>query len=147
MTREEMIKSFANAPGRCKMQCPYQKQCHNSDFCVFKEAALIIAADQEKIRELTEQARTMRDLVKIIHQYAKYMEERCFDYYKMIHDYNGGVEKKLWIPPKRRLATMRRRKTVAAKKKALRDRTLMDGDPQYAQPSSPPQEKIEEVLV
>lgn len=142
MTREEMIRSFVNVPGRCRQQCPYQDRCHHGDFCVFKEAALIMSADKEKIENLREQIHTLRDLVKLVGNYGEYMESRCVEYYDMIHAYNGGVEKKLYIPPRRKLAAKRRKKA-----KMLRNRELMDGDPKYADPSIVHQEKIEEVVV
>lgn len=142
MTREEMIRSFVNVPGRCRQQCPYQDRCHHGDFCVFKEAALVMSADKEKIENLRKQIQTLRDLIKIVGDYGSYMESRCFEYYDMIHDYNGGVTKKLYIPPKRKMAAKRLKKT-----KMLRNRELMDGDPKYADPSNIPKPKVEEVVV
>ena len=142
MTREEMIRSFVNVPARCGQKCPYQDRCHHGDFCVFKEAALIMSADKEKMENLRKQIYTLRDLIKIVGDYGAYMESRCFEYYDMIHDYNGGVEKQLYIPPRRKMAAKRRKKT-----KMLRNRELMDGDPQYADPSIEHYEKVEEVIV
>ena len=142
MTREEMIRSFVNVPGRCKQQCPYQDRCHHGDFCVFKEAALIMSADKEKIDNLREQIKTLRGLTKMVADYAGYMESRCYEYYDMIHDYNGGIVKQMYIPPKRKMAAKRMKAT-----KRLRNRELMDGDPRYADPSIVPDEKIEEVIV
>ena len=146
MKRDEMIRSFANAPGVCKQQCPYQSQCHHGDYCVFKEVALLLSADAEKIDNLKTQVRMLRDLCGMIINYGKYMEKSCFDYYDAIYAYNGGVEKKLWIPRKRELAARRRRKTMKAKK-MLRDRELMDGDPRYADPNAHHAEPIPETIV
>lgn len=150
MTREEMIRSFANTSARCKLQCPYSKTCHHGDFCIFKEVALMLSADKTRLAEMEEQVRIMKELCYVQLGYARYMEQRCFDYYDMIHAYNGGVEKKLWIPPRRRMAAERRRKTKAAKAaeaKRVRDKTKLDGDPQYAQNITPPREEAEEVIV
>lgn len=143
MTKAEMIKSFANVPGRCKMQCPYSADCQHGDYCIFKSVALTLSADNAKISELEEQKKILRGLCELQLNYTKYLEERCLDYYDMIHDYNGGVEKKLWIPPKRKYATKRRKKTV----KMLRNRELMDGDPKYADPDRIVTEHVEEVIV
>lgn len=143
MTKQDMIKSFANVPGRCKMTCPYSAGCHHGDYCIFKAVALTIQADTAKIKELEKQRNILRGLVDMLRKYAGYLEARCLDYYDMIHDYNGGVEKKLWIPPRRKYAAQRRKKTI----KKLRNRELMDGDPRYAENISPHSEPVEEVIV
>ena len=130
MTREEMIRSFSNAKGRCKMQCPYSFACNKGNDCVFKDAALVMAADANRMVELKEQLEILKGINKLQLAYTRFMEDRCFDYYDMIHDYNGGVIKKLYISPKRKMAAKRKRRTIKAKK--LRNRELMDGDPQYA---------------
>ena len=145
MKREEMLKSFPNAPGICKQQCPYQGQCHHGDFCVFKEVALLLTADQEKIRYLQAQIKALRDFSKLVLDYGRHMENSCYDYYDAIYAYNGGVEKKLWIPRKRQLATKRRKRNK--KLKQLRNRELMDGDPRYADPDAKRYEPVQEVIV
>ena len=142
MTREEMMRSFVNAPERCRQNCPYQDRCQRGDFCVFKEAALIMSADKERIGVLERQIKMLRDLIKMVGDYGSYMEACCFDYYDMIHDYNGGAVKEMRLEKRRKKAARRRRQL-----KKLRNHELMDGDPRYAEPVSEPKEKIEEVIV
>lgn len=138
MTKQELIRSFVNAPSKCKQQCMYQKQCHMGDFCVLKEAALIMSSDAVRIAELDDKLTRQKEVEKSDKARIAFLEERCTDYYDSIHDYNGGVVKKLYISPKRKMAAERRRRTVAARAK---DKTQFDGDPRYAQNSSDPASK------
>ena len=144
MTKEEMIRSFNNVKHRCKQQCPYQRTCKNGDFCVLREAALIMASDAIRMKEMEQQIKTLRDLNYLQLDYARFMEERCYDYYDSIHDYNEGVIKKLNISPKRKMAMMRRKKTQ--KLKQYRDRTKMDGDPRYEKTFTVSKEAPEEMI-
>ena len=153
MTREEISRSFVNLSGRCKMNCPYSLQCNHGDYCVMKEAALIMNSDASKIAELTEQNRILKSLNMLQLNYTKFMEERCYAYYDMIHDYNGGVVKKLYIAPKRKMAIQRRKN--AARKARKREEEMekleleeMDGDPRYAMRNSAKSDyPAEEIIV
>ena len=126
-TRAELIKSFANVSTRCKQQCPYNNVCDHGDYCVFKQAALIMRADDTRVHQADRRADAAINEARIQAGVAKELENVCFQYYDMIHDYNGGVVKKLYIPPARKMATKRLRRTLKGKR--LVDR---DGKPEYA---------------
>lgn len=132
MTREEMIKSFANVPGRCKRQCPYVDKCNFGNFCVFKEAALVMSRDAAKINNLEHQLDIMSSFAKLLNNYIVHLEDICHRYYDMIHDYNGGVVKKLYIPGRRKRATKVKPKRPKMNAKKARD-GVYDGDPLYEQ--------------
>jgi len=140
MTKEEMMRSFLNVRGRCKQNCPYQGQCNGGVLCIFREAALIMRADNERITELKEQRETMRALAELILGYANFMEGRCYEYYDMIHAYNCGHVNKMDLPRYRVLATRKRKRTRkmnAEKEKFYRQHPeLKDGDPRFAMPST-----------
>jgi len=126
-TRPELIKSFANINTKCKQQCPYNNVCERGDFCVFKQAALIMRADDTRVQLADRRAEAAIAEARLQAEVAKQYEDVCFQYYDMIHDYNGGVVKKLYIPPARKMATKRLRRTLKARR--LVDR---DGKPEYA---------------
>lgn len=135
MTREELARVFMSLPGRCKFNCPFSAQCQNGDFCVLKEAALVMLSDASKIRELTEQNGLLKSLGLLQLNYTKFMEERCFEYYDMIHAYNGGVVKQMRLSPKRKMAIQRRKRAARKMKENLKQPKRvedMDGNPDYA---------------
>lgn len=158
MTREELIRSFRNVSARCKQQCPYQKVCHYGDFCPMAEAALVMSADatriaalEEKINvlktELEEQANTNQKVRDAMQREIDILDAQCYDYYDMIKAYNGGVEKQLYISPKRKYAKERLRRTLRDKKlKKTKDLTELDGDPRYAK-TTPKPKQPEEVVI
>lgn len=142
MTRGEMIKSFANVSARCKFQCPYSNTCDSGNFCIFKEVALLLNRDDVNDRYQKEKLMGLKNIAEWMTDYIRFLEAICKDYYDMIHDYNGGVVKKLRIPGKRKKVLSGRPPRMAR-----RDRSAYDGDPRYAAPRQTDSEYYKEELV
>ncbi len=138
-----MMASFANVSETCDYKCPYVESCRNRQVCIFKEVALIMRSDKNRIAELEEALRLMKVMSKAELEYSQSLERVCYDYYDMIHDFNGGVVKKVTIPGKHQNAP----KLNYRPRMPKRDKTVYDGDPKYGiRLTDPPEYTGEEIL-
>lgn len=137
------MASFANISETCNYNCPYVDSCHNRQYCVFKEIALIMRSDKNRIAELEESLRLMKVMAKSELEYSQGLERACGDYYEMIHDFNSGINKKVVVAGRRKKASSVNYPPKLRKK----DKTIYDGDPKYGiRLSDPPEYTGEEIL-